>query len=637
MFKHKLVLVFSCFTLWCLAQDVNIDELNKRYPNQPIVYLFKQENIVISNEKNKLTISKHIKEQFIILNERGKNFNVRVVNTSDFIEAKNIKAINYVPNGNKYSKVIVDNIRINDSNSDGTFYDGSKKITVSYPSGAPGSIIDLEYDEVYLEPRFFGSFYITENYPVIKASCSLTCSKSVEINIKDFNIKGLKIKESEKILKNETVRTWNIDSISAFKSEENGPGFRALASYYLFNIKSYQKENVTVPLVGSVDNLYKWYMELVRNLNKTPSVQLKHITDSLTVNCKTDIEKVKKIYYWVQDKIAYIAYEDGLGGFVPREAAVICQRRFGDCKDMASILTSMGRAANLPIYLTWIGTRDIPFQFSEVPAPMAANHMIATYLTADTCLFLDATGKHQDLGLHTSFIQAKEAVIGISDTEYKIKIVPLISHTKNYIFDSVAIQISNNTIYGSGILKVDGYYKVSMQNNIGGKPYKEQFDYISSYCEKGNNKFKLDTFIVLQNTRDVPVEIYYKFKTPNYITETKAEIFANLNFDKNYMSDYTTTDRAFGYEFNFAFEKNLVVNLVLDEAHKIKYVPENVNFKKDNFEYLTSYNVAKSNIVFNSTIRLKDKVITTSQFETWNLFLNKKNNNNNKSISLTKL
>jgi hypothetical protein len=142
---------------------------------------------------------------------------------------------------------------------------------------------------------------------------------------------------------------------------------------------------------------------------------------------------------------------------------------------------------------------------------------------------------------------------------------------------------------------------------------------------------------VLESVRDKPVEITYTFKIPNYVTETKTELFVNLNFDKNYMAEYTTKDRTAGFEFNFAFEKKLIVNLLVDKIHTIKYTPENVNYKKDNFEYVTSYTKLQNSVMFNSSIKLKNKDISTSQFEAWGEFLNEKNKNSNKSISLNKL
>jgi len=361
------------------------------------------------------------------------------------------------------------------------------------------------------------------------------------------------------------------------------------------------------------------------------------ITDSLIANCKTDVEKIKKIYYWVQDKISYVAYEDGLGGFVPREADIIMKRRFGDCKDMASILTAMGKAAGLPIYLTWIGTTDIPYQFTEVPAPMAANHMIAAYVTKDTCLFLDATGKFQDLGVHTSFIQGKEAIIGISENEYIIKKVPYIPHTKTYVMDSVSLKIQDNLLVGNGYLKFDGYKKVHIQTQINGKSYTELYDYFKSYCEKGNNKFKLDTVIISKNERDVPVEIKYTFKIPNYITTLTNEIFMNLNFDKNYFEDFSTQDRKNGFEFLYAFDKQLLVTLALDKKYSVNFIPENSFYTNSNFGCQSSYTKTPSQLIFKSTIHINSTFVNYNEFEKWNEFLKEHNKNNNKSISLNKL
>jgi len=247
----------------------SLEQLKTRFPDQPIVYILKDENIDIKNDKAGLVIIKHVKEQMMIMNESAKNFKTRSVFASSFIEIKNIKAFNYIKNGNKYTKTLIDNIKVNDSNSDGVFYDGSKKLTITYNNSEPGSVFELEYDEVYLEPRFFGSFYLTENYPVIKANCTINCPNSVKLNIKNFNLTNLKIKSTEKPAKNSIIYNWTIDSLKEYKYEEYGPDYRSLAGYKLFNIEEYTKDGTTIPLVGTVNNLYKWYRGLVKNKQNT--------------------------------------------------------------------------------------------------------------------------------------------------------------------------------------------------------------------------------------------------------------------------------------------------------------------------------------------------------------------------------
>src|SRR6202012_5439792 len=136
-----------------------------------------------------------------------------------------------------------------------------------------------------------------------------------------------------------------------------------------------------------------WFYSMVKDVNTSISPEVKKVVDSITAGAKSNIEKVKRIFYWVQDHITYVAYEDSLGGFVPREATLVCSRRFGDCKDMASTLVEMIRAAGLEAHQTWIGTRDIPYSFEDVPSPTSTNHMICTYIENGNYHFLDATGR----------------------------------------------------------------------------------------------------------------------------------------------------------------------------------------------------------------------------------------------------
>lgn len=59
---------------------------------------------------------------------------------------------------------------------------------------------------------------------------------------------------------------------------------------------------------------------------------------------------------------------------------------------MTSILVVMLNTAGVPAYYTWIGTRSLPYAYSEIPLPIVANHMIcAIQLKKDEFIFLDGT------------------------------------------------------------------------------------------------------------------------------------------------------------------------------------------------------------------------------------------------------
>lgn len=635
--NYKLIL----FCLLCIvkinAQNYNIESLQKVYPSTAILYTLKDESAEIAFVDEKLSVVKHVIEEHLILNETGKAYNSKVVYTDMFIEIKNIKATNYYPDGKNLKKINVDDIKQEDANSSGNvFYSGHKKITITYPVTTVGSIVRLEYDEIYKEPRFFGSFYLLEYYPVLKSKFSLKYNNNVVINYKEHNLENVKTTKIES--KNHRNITWEMDSLKGIKFEDYGPSYKKIAASLLMQIQNYTINNKTTEVVGTVDNLYKWYTNLTQNLNKSSSAHIQQLTEGLVKDCKTDFEKLKSIYYWVQNNVSYVAYEDGLGGFVPREADLICKRLYGDCKDMASLLTNMGKYAKLPIYLTWIGTRDLPYQFTEEPAPSSANHMIASYYTKDTCLFLDATGKNLDLGLPSDFIQEKQAIIGLNDTEYVIKQVPIVSSKKNSLLDSLILTVTETTLKGKGYMVVDGYFAQKLRNRLTKSTYKEQFDFLNGYSQKGNNKYNIDTFYVVQNERDKKIIVCYEFKIPDYVTNTNTEQFINLNLDRNFMENFNLPDdRKYELEFNAPFLKELKIVFNVPNNQKLNYIPNSTAFENDNFNYKTTYNkVNEKQIIYSSTINVNEIVIPTNHFTDWSTFMNQLNKSNTKTISILK-
>ena len=127
----------------------------------------------------------------------------------------------------------------------------------------------------------------------------------------------------------------------------------------------------------------------------------------------------------MQSNIKYVAFEDGLGGFVPRGAASVCDKRYGDCKDMANLLYEMLNHVGIEAYRTWIGTRNRQYSYYDVPTPMVDNHMITTAIIEDETIFLDATDSYVPFGMPSAFTQTKEALLGIDDNNYKIIKVPV--------------------------------------------------------------------------------------------------------------------------------------------------------------------------------------------------------------------
>jgi hypothetical protein len=109
---------------------------------------------------------------------------------------------------------------------------------------------------------------------------------------------------------------------------------------------------------------------------------------------------MRAVANFVQHDIRYVAIELGIGGFQPHPAMETFEHRYGDCKDKATLLSSMLHEMGVDSYYVVINTRRGSVT-AETPAYVGAfNHAIlAIKLPADLSdSSLVATVQHPKLG-----------------------------------------------------------------------------------------------------------------------------------------------------------------------------------------------------------------------------------------------
>ncbi|HTB05601.1 MAG TPA: DUF3857 domain-containing protein, partial [Bacteroidia bacterium] len=422
--------------------------LRKKYSDENAVFVSRKENAVIKIENDQPVIYSKVYEELLLLTDKTEGYLDKQVYWSSFSEIQDLDAHSENPEGNgKYKSIKVKNFSQTNEISEGTFYDDSRAYKFVYPGIVNGSREILSYTEKVKDPHLYGRFFFNDFAPTEDVEYSITFPNTVKIRYKLFNVKDSNIAFSSSQSGKNTTFTWKVHGAKKIKNEDNAPSLTYYAPHIIVLVDEYTVDKEIKKVLADTTALYSWYYGFVKNVNKTVSPDMQKVVDSITAGATSDIEKVKRIFYWVQNDITYIAYEDSLGGFVPREGSLVCSRRFGDCKDMASTLTQMIQAAGLKAYQTWIGTRDIPYSFSDVPAPLSTNHMICTYISNDGKLyFLDATGKEAPFGYHTSMIQGKEAMLGMGEGKFRIAKVPIMDTSDNTYSDTTDIHIDNNAV-----------------------------------------------------------------------------------------------------------------------------------------------------------------------------------------------
>ena len=401
--------------------------------------------------------------------------------------------------------------------------------------------------------------------------------------------------------------------------EGNSPGFLYSIPHIIVYIKDYTINNQKVEVLGNIDKLYAYYRGFTKDINKTEDPTLKAITLELTANLTNDEDKVKSIFYWVKDNIKYIAFENGYEGFIPREASFICERKFGDCKDMASIITAMAQYANVKnVFISWIGTREIPYSYNEVATPAVDNHMIAIFKKGEEYIFLDGTDKETRYGLPTSFIQGKEVLYGDGEN-YKIIAVPIVLADKNEITEKVRFSIEKDKLVGSGKVAYNGFNRSHILLQMGDATNKTRFDMIKSLVLKGNNKFNLKEYTEENlKDRDKPYQIAYTFDLGNYIVRADKEIYINLFLEKPFEKLTIEKDRVSQFEFDFLTALNNQYELEIPKDATVKYLPKNFNLDNEYVKANFEYTVIDNKITLKLKLVQKKLLLDKADFEAWN-------------------
>jgi hypothetical protein len=576
--------------------------IHQQYAGEEAVYLNRLNHFTIKKTKQGLTAYGEFTDELALLKPaKASMYSSNQVYHGSFYVLKNIEA--YAEVNRKKIKVTEFNTQHDDD--DNIFYDDSKVTSFVFKGLIPNSIAttkhELEFTNLFLLPREI----VASRINVHHFEHTITAPNDCEIGYYLRNAPENLLTFTKEVGRNNTVYRWVGDNIKKLNF-----GGNTSATHYapelIFYIKNYKGSNGNIQEhLGTAENLYRWKYSNVKNvIIKNDSIT--NLANSITKEAKTTMQKAEAIFKWVQNNIRYVAFEAGMEGFVPREPNLVCRRKFGDCKDMATLLVSLYNAAGIPCYYTWIGTRDLPYKFSETPLPLVSNHMIATAFINNNPLFLDATANNCIFGMPSAGIQDKEAMLSIDSATYKILKVPIIPAEQSNWLDSSVVSFDKNTLKGEGKVLVTGYRYTSLKDALEYKTEPEQFEYFKKILNRGSNKFILKQAKV--NYLNNSIEVAYSYELPEYAQIIDGELFFNPHLLRPYEATvYDTTDRTYPQDLDYLHGQNSYTLFKLPKHLVPDELPKNVSTSNPTLQGSINYSLqkAKNEMAISQSVQLK--------------------------------
>ncbi len=513
-------------------------------------------------------------------------------------------------NGSKIKPVI------SDYQFDGIFHSDLK--VCYFEVSSKKTAINVSYTKVFKDIKFINPFYFNDSYNTNISKLTIYKPTWIDLNIVEWNFEGFEIKKEQKTNKDEVVYSYQMDEVNTLKYDLGKPSFAQVFPHLLFNVKSATIDNVVQPYMRDVGDLYQWYRTLTLEIGNNNSV-LKSTVSDLVEGKTSDIERIKSIYYWVQDNIRYVAFEYGIMGFQPESCQIVMKNKFGDCKGMANMTKEMLSLAGYDARLTWIGTNDLPYDYT-IPSLNVDNHMICTVFLNGEPLFLDATEKYADLYHYASRIQGKQVLIEDGD-KYMIKSIPI---NKKANLESVnqELRIVDDALIGKGVLELQGGRKVQILNYLKSLPKNKRQESLIRYINNQDKNVNLSlTENINMDQRDHPLQLSYELKIDNHIIDLGSELYLNTETDFTFKNFEKIVDRIIPYNFGEEIVISNNTKLIVPDNYMIDYMPKNLRIENEFYIVELEYKKEGNNIYYNKHMEIREKLLPVAQFNEWNEML----------------
>jgi len=635
--------IFSVFFLMFLCTPAlaqkNIDptpkdiqdakNLREKYPKNDVAVLESREVISFGLNKSdsKVTVNSQINEVLLNINHRADIRKYEFYDNESEIETFSLKYRN-----DRSAAFPVKDEMYKDKD---LFYMDArvKYMTIDFP--VQGYSYNYEVKKKYKDVKYFTSLYFNDEFPVIKKEFSITVPDWLTVELKEFNFEGFTIKKTKSIdaANKSTVYRYEMENVPAYFDEENAPGKSYLYPHILVIAKSFKNKEQEVTLFNSTADLYKWYSSLV-GLMKDDTNVLKDKVAELTAGAKTDEEKIKSIYYWVQDNIRYIAFEDGIAGFKPDESNNVFNKRYGDCKGMGNLIKQMLTIAGFDARLTWIGTKHIAYDYTT-PSLAVDNHMICTLFYKGKKYFLDGTEKFNSFGEYAERIQNKEVMIENGD-QFLIEKVPSVASEFNKEIFKANLKIIDGKLQGTCSRSFSGERRSQLLSIINSLKSDKKDEALERYLSKSDKNIKVHDIknSDLKN-RDQKLTMDYEIAVENRVSDFDDDIYVDLEYMNEY-KNFELKDRKTDYEFDFKTNYESNVSLAIPAGYKVTKIPENVTINENNFVAEVKFSQSGNEISCKKSFVFKNGVIKANEVDKWNSFVKNLQSTYNQQIILSK-
>jgi Domain of Unknown Function with PDB structure (DUF3857)/Transglutaminase-like superfamily len=522
--KYIILFFLSFFVTSIQAQDL----LDYSAQSIPKILLNNAHTIIRKSDKEFIVIDKGnaIEKEHVIMtlmNAAALSNTKKYFDHNKFNEIKDLEAFIYDSQGKLIRKL--KNNEFSDEKIYEEYVDDYKYKVINFPISSYPFTIEYKITKKIIGLLHYPVWTPQEgfNTAIQKASFKVVLPESMKpLRYKLLN--GLEEPNLEYANKNRQY-IWELNKLDAIKEEAYTPNNnKTFKQVFIapndFKIEGYEGD------LSSWKSLGSFLYLLGSKKNELPETT-KTLLKNLVKDCKNDIEKIEKVYNYLQNTTRYFSIQLGIGGWQPIAASDVDKRKYGDCKALSNYMISMLNAIGIEgKYAIIRAGNDAAPQFDDFPNAYF-NHAVACVPMEKDTIWLECTSQNESCGFMSDFTSDRSALIVDKEGGTFVK-TKVYDEKVNFTNKNVEIQIDQN---GNAAIDLHIEYSGVNQSNIAQiaeRSISNQKKYISETFKVNIDAIEENTF-QKEKGRIPIVKQFMKLKNVSFGSKTEKRQFIPVN------------------------------------------------------------------------------------------------------------
>ncbi|MCI0650456.1 MAG: DUF3857 domain-containing protein [Planctomycetes bacterium] len=493
---------------------------------------------------------------------------------------------------------------------------------VDVPPLERGFVVEVEYRLEDLRQSFFGDYFGDEVYfadtrPRDRTIYTIVAPPEKKLY---YNQVGLPVTPTSPEVRAEPSRRiwrWDLANAGKIDPEPSMPPLEEVVP------------RVQVSTFQDWDAFASWYHHLIRKqFESSPEIRAK--VAELTTGMQSRADKIRAIYNFVVTDVRYIAWEFGVHGFKPYNAATVFTRRHGDCKDKATLICTMLEEVDIEAHPVLIYGADLRGK-EDFTLPLVGhfNHCIAYVPDRGDGkgLFLDGTAEHHSMDQLPMMDRGAKVLI-VEEDGGKIRDVPWNSPDELAVDERVKVRVGG-----------DGSAVVQQENRLSG-----------DYAVWTRSRFEIEAERAAQIERDLgrvfpgtrveevemsplddlntPVSMRIKLRVPEYLDDSGEGVKLPPLRDffgggESLRSAASRAERQFDLLLGNPSQTELLVEIELPAGYEVGYLPDSFDLEIPHAQFQFKAEVCNGRITMRRFLNVRSPRVAAAEYPEFKSFVDR--------------